>query len=82
MDALTLAANRAGRGQRRDRLVTPGASMPVPPEAPLAMPAQSLTEFTAPTATRLVAPRLPVGDWLARLVVFGGGLALDRLRRL
>jgi membrane glycosyltransferase len=47
---------------------------PMPPEAHLAMPTQSLTRFSnAERRRRVVARAKP---WLARLAVFGGGLAL------
>jgi membrane glycosyltransferase len=47
---------------------------PTPPEAPLAMPVQSLTRFS-PAERRARAIRR-AKPWIARLVVFGGGLAI------
>jgi membrane glycosyltransferase len=48
----------------------------MPPEAPLAMPAQSLTRFTAAERHRPQRTAVTVGCRLARLVVFLGGFAL------
>ena len=48
----------------------------LPPEAPLAMPVQSLTHFTRAERRPLTAPQLAHTPWLARLFVFGLGLAL------
>src|SRR5438270_8773200 len=52
------------------------AAANMPPEAPLDMPVQSFSEFDP--RTRHVDPRarFAPGTWLARFVVFGGGLAL------
>ncbi|MGH6853419.1 MAG: glucans biosynthesis glucosyltransferase MdoH, partial [Methylocella sp.] len=53
----------------------PEAFACVPPEAPLAMPVQSLTQFNRAEHPKRI--RRPVsGGWLARLLVFGGGLGL------
>jgi membrane glycosyltransferase len=52
----------------------PSACMP--PEAPLAMPTQSLTRFSRGDRRQSLPRRPDLGAWLARLVVFGGGLAL------
>ena len=49
---------------------------PVPPEAPMAMPAQNLERWDGPHPTKLDRPR-PIGVKLARLFVFGGGGALS-----
>jgi len=48
----------------------------VPPEAPLAMRRKALHGSTAPSATRIFNRHRVFGCWLARLFVFGGGLAL------
>ncbi|MDE2578811.1 MAG: glucans biosynthesis glucosyltransferase MdoH [Hyphomicrobiales bacterium] len=65
MDALT------------DHRPTPPAVAPaMPPEQGLAMPVQSLTRFDKRQARRFVAPESLRKPWLARLAVFGGGLAL------
>ena len=48
----------------------------LPPEAPLAMPVQSLTHFTRAERRPLTAPQLAHTPWLARLFVFGVGLSL------
>jgi membrane glycosyltransferase len=48
----------------------------MPPEAPLAMPAQSLVRFSKSERHRPQRPMAGFGCWLARFVVFGGGLAL------
>src|ERR1700691_2488310 len=47
-----------------------------PPEAPLAMPVQSLTRFSREGRRPLAAPSLAYTPWAARLFVFGGALAL------
>ena len=53
----------------------PAIAPPMPTEAPLVMPEQALFRFDAATERRkpIVARAAP---WLARFVVFGGGLAL------
>jgi membrane glycosyltransferase len=53
----------------------PAIAPPMPAEAPLVMPEQALFRFDAATERRkpIVARAAP---WLARFVVFGGGLAL------
>ena len=48
----------------------------VPPEAPLLMPAQSLSHFDPSSRRRNIACHPFLGFWFARLFVFGGGLAL------
>ncbi|MGD0720347.1 MAG: glucans biosynthesis glucosyltransferase MdoH [Roseiarcus sp.] len=48
----------------------------MPPEAPLAMPVQSLTRFTRKERRVWAAPSLAYTPWAARLFVFGGALAL------
>src|SRR5436305_6144734 len=56
------------------RAVTPGPNMP--PEAPLEMPVQSLSHFDRRTRIQDAKKRFALATWLARLAVFGGGLAL------
>ncbi len=68
MDAVTDAALQFPAA--REDLASPA---PTPPEAPLAMPTQSLSRFDAAGAHR-AAPRRPPA--IARLVVFVGALAL------
>ncbi len=48
----------------------------MPPEAPLAMPAQSLVHFSASERHHPQKRSASFGCWLARLLVYGGGLAL------
>src|SRR5579863_7382481 len=48
----------------------------MPPEAPLAMPTQSLTHFSRSERRALQAPQLAYTPWLSRLFIFGGALAL------
>ena len=59
-----------------DGALPPDAFSCVPPEAPLAMPAQSLTRFNRAGRHKKPSPPPVFGCWLARLFVFGGGLAL------
>jgi membrane glycosyltransferase len=47
----------------------------MPPEAPLAMPTQSLTHFSRAERHALQAPN-PHSPWISRLFIFGGALAL------
>ena len=47
-----------------------------PPEAPLAMPVQSLTRFSRAERRSPAAPALAYTPWMTRLFVFGGALAL------
>jgi membrane glycosyltransferase len=56
--------------------LAPDAFACVPPEAPLAMPAQRLTDFRRAERHRNVGHHPVFGGWLARLLVFGGGLGL------
>jgi membrane glycosyltransferase len=49
---------------------------PVPPERPLATPAQALFEFDAKKRRMFLAPARRSTPWLSRLVTFGGGAAL------
>ncbi|HUB65227.1 MAG TPA: glucans biosynthesis glucosyltransferase MdoH [Methylocella sp.] len=48
----------------------------VPPETPLAMPAQSLRRFDRANRHKAVARHPVLGCWLARVFVFSGGLVL------
>lgn len=48
----------------------------IPPEAPLAMPVQSLTRFSRRERRTRTAPALAFTPWATRLFVFGGALAL------
>lgn len=59
-----------------DGALAPDASSWVPPEAPLAMPAQSLTAFDGAGRHKNITRHRVFGFWLARLFVFGGGLCL------
>jgi membrane glycosyltransferase len=59
-----------------DGALAPDASSWVPPEAPLAMPTQSLTEFDGAGRHKNITRHRVFGFWLARLFVFGGGLCL------
>jgi membrane glycosyltransferase len=54
----------------------PDTSASMPPEAPLAMPMQSLTRFDRRARRRNVARHRTAGCWFARALVFGGGLGL------
>ena len=55
----------------------PQAAAPAtPPEAPLAMPVQSLTRFSRSERRARAAPSLAFTPWATRLLVFGGALAL------
>ena len=59
--------------------VTPPQVPPLPampPEAPLAMPVQSLTRFSRKERRGWAAPALAFTPWATRLFVFGGALAL------
>jgi membrane glycosyltransferase len=59
-----------------DGALAPDASSCVAPEAPLAMPAQSLTQFDGAGRHKDITRHQVFGFWLARLFVFGGGLCL------
>jgi membrane glycosyltransferase len=54
----------------------PPETLATPPEAPLAMPVQSLTRFSKKERRQWAAPALAYTPWAARLFVFGGGFAL------
>ncbi len=68
VDAVT--TTMTPEAHRRDFEVEPA----MPPEAALAMPTQSLTRFGREEIRARVHPQKK--PWLARFVVFGGGLAL------
>ncbi len=53
-----------------------GIAPAMPDESPLAMPVQSLTRFNKKVEVRQSVGKLRGKTWLARLIVFGGGLAL------
>ena len=57
-------------------LKDPAQAPPTPVESRLSMPAQNLFKFDARQARKPVAPALWRTPWLARLITFGGGLAL------
>ena len=54
----------------------PDALSSMPCEAPLAMPAQSLAQFCRAGRRKDILRHRALGCWLARLLVFGGGLGL------
>ena len=56
--------------------IAPGVAPAMPREAPLAMPIQSLRRFSRSERRAWVDPARARAPWLARLLVFGGGLAL------
>jgi membrane glycosyltransferase len=59
-----------------DGALPPDAFTCVPPEAPLAMPTQSLSRFDRAGRHRESSRHPFLGCWLARLFVFGGGFCL------
>jgi membrane glycosyltransferase len=59
-----------------DGTLAADASSCVPPEAPLAMPTQSLTRFNGTERHKNITRHPLFSTWLARLFVFGGGLCL------
>ena len=66
MDALT-----------ETRPVAPHRPAPImPPESPIAMPVQSLSRFDTKARRKPLMTTKTHSPWLARLVVFGGGLGL------
>jgi membrane glycosyltransferase len=71
MDALTEAELKTAA---RPEPVDPYASMP--DVALLEMPTQSLARFDKKRLRQRLAPQLWTTPWLARLITFGGGLAL------
>ncbi len=74
MDSLTLAPVDAVPPAQS--YVDPVAAPPTPVEQRLSMPAQNLFKFDSRQIRKPLAPRLWETPWLARLVTFGGGLAL------
>jgi membrane glycosyltransferase len=71
-DDVTTAPAATDRGPDAD----PASAPPVPVESRLSMPAQNLFKFDTRQRRRRVASELWRTPWLARLVTFGGGLAL------
>ena len=72
MDAVTSDAKAAASGDpARERAM---ASMPA--QAPLAMPVQALGKLDANALRKDAPARKARAPWLARTIVFGGGLAL------
>ncbi|BDV35270.1 glucans biosynthesis glucosyltransferase MdoH [Methylocystis iwaonis] len=74
MDTLTLTP--VDSAQPAPAFKDPAAAPPTPIENRLAMPAQNLFKFEQRQRRKLYAPSLWRTPWLARLVTFGGGLAL------
>ncbi|MEK8092516.1 glucans biosynthesis glucosyltransferase MdoH [Methylocystis sp. IM3] len=74
MDSLTLAPVDAVPPAQS--YVDPVAAPPTPVEQRLSMPAQNLFKFDSRQVRKRLAPQLWETPWLARLVTFGGGLAL------
>ncbi|HEY8162834.1 MAG TPA: glucans biosynthesis glucosyltransferase MdoH [Methylocystis sp.] len=74
MDALTLTPIGAALPATAEN--DPAAAPPTPVEKRLSMPAQNLFKFDGRQHRKLLAPSLWRTPWLARLVTFGGGLAL------
>jgi membrane glycosyltransferase len=72
MDVLAITPAEADATARKD----PAAAPPTPIEHRLSMPAQNLFKFETRQRRKPVAPSLWRTPWLARLVTFGGGLAL------
>jgi membrane glycosyltransferase len=66
MDAVTAAPSAARAG----------AAEAMPPEAPLAMPVQSFERWSRKDRHVWIDPDRVYTPWLARFVVFGGGLAV------
>jgi membrane glycosyltransferase len=71
-DDVTTTLAATDRGPDAD----PASAPPVPVESRLSMPAQNLFKFDTRQRRRRVASELWRTPWLARLVTFGGGLAL------
>jgi membrane glycosyltransferase len=59
-----------------DSARAPDALASMPPEAPLAMPMQSLGQFERAARHKDTASHPVIGCWLARALVFSGGLGL------
>jgi len=77
MDVVNLTlVDAAPTAQAPSSAPDPAAAPPTPGEARLSMPAQTLFKFDFRQRRRPTAPRLWFTPWLARLVTFGGGLAL------
>jgi membrane glycosyltransferase len=74
MDSLTLAPVDAVPPAQNN--IDPAAAPPTPIEQRLSMPAQNLYKYDSRQFRKPLAPQLWETPWLARLVTFGGGLAL------
>lgn len=74
MDTLTLTP--VDSAQPAPAFKDPAAAPPTPIENRLSMPAQNLFKFEQRQRRKLQTPSLWRSPWLARLVTFGGGLAL------
>jgi len=74
MDSLTIAPFDST--QSATACEDPAAAPPTPVENRLSMPAQNLFKFDGKQLRKPIAPALWQTPWLARLVTFGGGLAL------
>jgi membrane glycosyltransferase len=79
MDSLTKDLREASADADRER-TSPETSCihapATPVESRLSMPAQNIFKFERRQRRKQVAPRRDAGPWIARLVTFGGGLAL------
>ena len=79
MDVVTLAPLRrsaAGNRMADRQLAIPPPRRRLPIESRLSMPAQNLFKFDKRQRRKAEAPWLWRTPWLARIVTFGGGLAL------
>ena len=76
MNALTEAPSSQGLSQGRRPLpfTKPCLKPAMPPEAPLAMPTQSLRHYNQPR--HQLRQGIEWKTWAARLLIFGGGLAV------
>lgn len=74
MDALTLTPVDSASSAAAS--TDPAAAPPTPNEHRLSMPAQNLFKFDGRQRRKPLAPDLWQTPWAARLVTFGGGLAL------
>ncbi|WP_442754422.1 glucans biosynthesis glucosyltransferase MdoH [Methylocystis sp. JAN1] len=74
MDSLTIAPVDSATAATAFK--DPAEAPPTPVESRLSMPAQNLFKFDRKQLRKPLAPHLWQTPWLARLVTFGGGLAL------
>ncbi|WP_457797359.1 glucans biosynthesis glucosyltransferase MdoH [Methylocystis sp. S23] len=74
MDSLTIAPIDSFRSAAA--FEDPAAAAPTPIESRLSMPAQNLFKFDGKHLRKPLAPSRWRTPWIARLVTFGGGLAL------